>query len=125
MKRHLIFLIILCFTLSVAGQITTEPAFPVAGQSVKIIFDSKKEPRLGAFSEDLYAHTGVGVEGDGNWQYVIGQWGQNATQPKLTFKGDGIYELVITPSILDFYNVPEGKQVVNLSFVFRNSAGNK
>jgi 1,4-alpha-glucan branching enzyme len=125
MKRHLIFLIILCFTLSVAGQITTEPAFPVAGQSVKIIFDSKKETRLGAFSEDLYAHTGVGVEGDGNWQYVIGQWGQNAAQPKLTFKGDGIYELVITPSILDFYKVPGGKQVVNLSFVFRNSAGNK
>jgi 1,4-alpha-glucan branching enzyme len=107
------------------GQITTQPAFPVANGQVKIIFDSKLESRLGKYSEDLYAHTGVGIEGGANWQHVIGGWGENAAQPKLTYIGDGVYELMVAPNINDFYSVTSGQKVINMSFVFRNSAGNK
>jgi hypothetical protein len=125
MRKIYLLIVLACLNLMAFGQITTEPAFPVAGQPVKIIFDSKSESRLGSYSQDLYAHTGVGVEGAGNWQHVIGGWGENSNQPKLTYKDDGIYELLITPSINAFYSVTSGQKVINMSFVFRNSASNK
>lgn len=123
MKKIYLLFALICLNLLAFSQITTDPAFPIAGQQVKIIFDSKEESRLGAFSQDLYAHTGVGIEGVGNWQHVIGTWGQNAAQPKLTYIGDGIYELLITPTINDYYSVATGEKVINVSFVFRNSSG--
>jgi hypothetical protein len=125
MKKIYLLVVLVCLNMIAFTQITTEPAFPVAGQQVKIIFDSKLESRLGSFTQDLYAHTGVGIEGVGNWQHVIESWGNNTTQPKLTYKGDGIYELLITPSINAFYGVKTGEKVINVSFVFRNAAGTK
>ncbi len=107
------------------GQIITSPEFPVANQEVTIIFDSGKESRLEYFTGDLYAHTGVGIEGKGNWQYVIESWNNNNTQPKLTNKGGGIYELKITPDIKSFYKVPDNENIINMTFVFRSSDGSK
>ena len=124
MRTFLSFLVFFFFIAPcLKAQITTEPAFPVAGQSVRILFDSNQEERLGYFTQDLYAHTGVGIEGTGNWQYVIESWGNNTTQPKLTYLGDGIYELIISPDLHTFYGVPESKKIINLSFVFRSSNG--
>ncbi|HNW50704.1 MAG TPA: alpha-amylase family glycosyl hydrolase [Prolixibacteraceae bacterium] len=125
MEKYYLILLFAFISLMAKSQITTEPAFPIANQKVKIIFDSKKESRLGTFSQDLYAHTGVGIEGTGNWQHVIGNWGQNDVQPKLTYVGDGVYELVISPDINTFYNVTSGEKVSNMSFVFRSASGNK
>ncbi|SHF44592.1 Por secretion system C-terminal sorting domain-containing protein [Mariniphaga anaerophila] len=106
------------------GQITTDPKIPVAGEKVTITFDSSKETRLGYFTGDLYAHTGVGIEGKGDWQNVVGganSWGKNDVQPKLTNKGDGIYELEIAPDINTFYSVGDAEKVINMSFVFRSA----
>jgi pullulanase/glycogen debranching enzyme len=89
------------------------------------MFDSSKEPRLGYFTSDLYAHTGVSIEGKGDWQHVIESWGNNTTQPKLTNKGNGIYELVINPSINSYYSVSPNEIVKKMSFVFRSSDGTK
>ena len=89
-----VFLILQFFA---GAQITTEPALPVATKKVTVIFDSSKESRLGLYMGELYTHTGVIVEGKTDWQHVIGSWGNNTTQPKLTHKGNGIYELEITP----------------------------
>ena len=125
MKRYYLFFILICSYLLSLGQMTTIPVFPAVNQEVKVIFDSKQERRLGSYTQDLYAHTGVGIEGDGNWQHVIGKWGQNDVQPKLTYMGDGVYELLITPDINTFYNVPSGEKVINISFVFRSADGKK
>jgi hypothetical protein len=125
MRRYYLFLLLIGLNLLAMSQITTEPAFPIASQQVKITFDSKLDSKLGTFSQDLYAHTGVGIEGVANWQHVIGNWGQNDVQPKLSYIGDGVYELLITPDISTFYGVSAGEKVINMSFVFRNSAGNK
>ena len=95
---NLLFWLVAVYQLSFE-QITTTPALPVQNQAVTITFDSSKESRLVFFAGDLYAHTGVFVAGNSNWQYVIGTWGNNAVQPKLTNKGNGIYELVISPDI--------------------------
>jgi hypothetical protein len=123
MKRFFLLPVLACSFLFTMGQITTEPAFPVVDQQVKVIFDSKLDSRLGKYTQSLWAHTGVGIEGVGNWRHVIGNWGQNDVQPQLTYIGDGIYELIIAPDIKTFYNVPSGEKVINMSFVFRSSGG--
>ena len=105
------------------GQITTEPEFPNVNSEITITFDSSKDSRLGAFSGELYAHTGVFIEGSTDWQHVIGNWGDNNAQPKLTNKGNGIYELVITPNITDYYSVASGEVVTDITLVFRSGDG--
>jgi len=106
------------------GQITTVPEFPNVDSEITITFDSSKESRLGTFTGDLYAHTGVLIEGNTEWQHVIGDWGNNSSQPQLTNKGSGIYELVITPNITDYYSVVSGEVVTDIALVFRSADGN-
>jgi len=124
-KLKVVFLVlVLTVPLFLKAQITTEPALPVATQKVTITFNSSEETRLGYFTGDLYAHTGVGIEGKGDWQNIVGggdSWGKNDVQPKLTHKGNGIYELEITPDINSFYSVASGEKVINMSFVFRSA----
>lgn len=117
----LLFIISIVSLISGFAQISTEPAMPVAAKEVIVTFNSAQESRLGYFTGDLYAHTGVGIEGEGNWKNVIGTWGNNAVQPKLTNKGNGIYELRISPDLYTFYSVAASKKIVNMSFVFRSS----
>ncbi|GAB1451579.1 hypothetical protein MASR2M47_16350 [Draconibacterium sp.] len=125
MNRIIFLAIFLCGFLNLRAQISTDPALPVASQKVTITFDSSKESRLGFYSGDLYAHTGVIVEGNTAWQHVIGSWNNNSTQPKLTNKGSGIYELQISPDIKTFYSVTPGEKVLKIALVFRSSDGGK
>ena len=105
------------------AQITVIPTLPVATQSVTVTFDSSQDSQLGFYTGELYAHTGVIVEDKTDWQHVIESWGNNTTQPKLTNKGNGIYELQITPDINTFYSVFENEKVVQMAFVFRSADG--
>lgn len=125
---NLRFLLGICFFLTMqigVAQVTSTPALPVASQKVTITFDSSKESRLGKFTGDLYSHTGVIIEGKTDWQHVIGSWGNNTQQPKLTNKGNGIYELEISPDINSFYKVASGEKVTKMAFVFRSADGSK
>jgi hypothetical protein len=122
-KLYLLYLAALLIPASLAGQITTDPQLPVATQKVTITFDSSEESRLGLYTGELYAHTGVIVEGSNDWKYVIGAWGNNTQQPKLTHTGNGIYTLEITPDINSFYKVPQGEKVLRMAFVFRTANG--
>ena len=114
---------LILFSYLVSAQITTTPELPIATQNVTITFDSSKESRLGFFTGELFTHTGVKIEGNNDWQHVIGSWGNNTDQPKLTNKGNGIYELAITPDINSFYSVPANEKVIQLAFVFRSADG--
>jgi hypothetical protein len=88
MTRLYLFLISVLLPVYLSAQsITTNPALPIDSKPVTITFDSSKESRLGYFTSDLYAHTGVILEGSSSWQHVIGTWGNNSVQPKLTNKG--------------------------------------
>lgn len=119
-RINFIFWLVAVSQLSFA-QITTNPAFPIETSAVTITFDSSKETRLGFYTSDLYAHTGVIVEGITPWQHVIGLWGNNDIQPKLTNKGSGIYELVISPDIRTFYSVLPSEKVKKIALVFRSA----
>ena len=119
-KLSLAFLILLTGFFAKA-QITTVPEFPVASGKVTITFNSADDSRLGYFTGDLYAHTGVLLKDSVGWHNVIESWGNNETQPKLTNKGNGIYELEIAPDINTFYGVAAGEKVTDLCFVFRSA----
>jgi len=123
--RNCWFILFFIVTLSVHAQITTNPAIPVDTKAVTITFDSSKDSRLGYFTGDLYTHTGVSISGSGDWKHVIGTWGDNIKQPRLTNKGGGIYELTITPDINTFYAVPSSELVTKMNFVFRSADGSK
>ncbi|MGC9354192.1 MAG: alpha-amylase family glycosyl hydrolase, partial [Mariniphaga sp.] len=120
-KKLILLSLVTLSLINATAQITTEPKYPVATQPVTVIFDSSKESRLGYFTGDLYTHTGVIIQGNTDWQHVIGDWGVNAEQPQLTYLGNGIYELEITPDINSFYSVNETEKVVQIAFVFRSA----
>ncbi len=120
----LLFLAIL-FALNVSGQIiTTEPSLPTPSDSVTIIFNAIGTD-LENYTGTIYTHTGVILDGSSSWQHVIGSWGNNATQPKLNRIGSNKYELKISPSIIEYYNVPQTSTIMKMAFVFRNADANK
>jgi len=123
MIRYYFLSLMVLIALNLSAQITTTPQLPVAGSNVTITFDSSEDSRLGYFTGDLYAHTGVTLESSGQWQNVLGDWGDNDNQPQLTNLGNGIYELQITPDINTYYSVASGEQVTELCFVFRSADG--
>ncbi len=124
MKREVVFtLSLFIYGLFVNAQIiVTDPELPIADQPVTIYFDSSKDPgALKNFTGDLYTHTGVILEGSSNWMHVIGTWGDNSTQPKLTYLSNYQYSLSITPDINTFYNVQGGEVVKKMAFVIRSA----
>ena len=121
--KHIFTIILTILILSAKSQtITTNPEFPVPSQAVTVTFDATGTD-LEGYSGDLYAHTGVTIEGVGQWQHVIGSWGNNSTQPQLTSLGNNKWELDISPSVNDFYSVTGGELVTELCFVFRSADG--
>ncbi len=107
------------FSLTVQSQIiTSDPILPTDQEVVHIYFDATGTNMEG-YDGNVYAHTGVNIEGVGNWQHVIGGWGDNSAQPQLEKIDDDFYLLEITPNIRDFYSVPEDEIVTGLAFVFR------
>jgi len=122
--RFFSFIFLLLLTQIGLAQITTTPTFPVAQSSVTITFTSS-ESGLGNYSGDLYAHTGIMISESSGWKHVIGSWGNNLTQPKLTYIGSGKYQLIISPSINAYYGVTATETVKQLAFVFRSADGTK
>ncbi len=120
MKKILLLTFILALFYPLNAQVTTDPALPTQGAAVTITFDATGTA-LEGYTGDVYAHTGVTIDGDGRWKHVIGSWGSNSTQPKLTNTGTDLYELQITPSIDGFYSVAGGETVTELCFVFRSA----
>ncbi len=105
---------------TLAQTITSDPLLPTDEGPVSIYFDATGTD-LEGYTGDLYTHTGVTTQEDGDWQYVIGSWGNNQTQPQLQRLTANTYLLEIEPSIRDFYDVPEDKTITGLAFVFRAS----
>jgi 1,4-alpha-glucan branching enzyme len=117
---------LLLFVVIKAQLVETDPAVPVTGQLIKVYYNTDKEQgALKNYTGDLYTHTGVLLEGSSSWQHVIGTWGNNNTQPKLTYLGNYRYELDISPDIEAYYSVAENEKVVKMAFVFRNAAADK
>ncbi|MDY6801095.1 MAG: alpha-amylase family glycosyl hydrolase [Bacteroidota bacterium] len=129
LKKGILFVVFIIFLklLGNAQVVTTIPEFPTAGNDVTVYFDATQgNQALMDYNGDIYAHTGLITENSSNstdWQYVIAGWSENTEKAKLTKVSTNYYQLEITPSINDFYEVAEGEEVFKLAFVFRNSDG--
>lgn len=129
MEHTTIFLWLFLFcTLATRSQVvTTSPEFPVPSEGVTVYFDATEgNQELMGCQGDIYAHTGVITQYSSSgtdWKYVIAGWNENLPKAKLTRLSTDYYELDITPSIIDYYSVPQGENILKLAFVFRNEDG--
>lgn len=122
MKLNVLLFLGLFVQLNGFNQIvTTDPEYPTQDASCIVYFDATGTDLQG-YNGDVYAHTGVTANGS-QWQYVIGSWGNNSTQPQLIIIGTDLYQLDVTPSIRDFYGVPASKNITEMCIVFRSSDG--
>ncbi|NMH86787.1 alpha-amylase family glycosyl hydrolase [Flavivirga algicola] len=125
MKKKLSLLLLFFVSFSFAQSVSTNPVIPTANNALTITFDATGS-ELDGYTGDIYAHTGVltsASSSNTDWKHVIGEWGNNTTQPKLTNISANIYELTMTPDVLTFYNVDTNETVTNIAIVFRSSDG--
>jgi 1,4-alpha-glucan branching enzyme len=125
MKFKTFFLIAFIFiTNSIAQVITTQPEFPTETDSIVIFLDTTQPgaEELFNYSGTIYAHTGVNSN-FGNWQHVIGDWGNNQNQPALERLGANLYKLTVGfPR--EFYSVINPAEQINqIAVVFRSGDG--
>jgi len=128
MKRLSFTIISILLSSLVFGQVvSTDPIFPKENESVVITFNaSEGDSGLEGFSGDIWAHTGVLTDkssSPGDWKYVIAGWSENTDKAKLKSLGGDLWELEISPSIREFYAVPDNETIESLAFVFRNADG--
>jgi glycosidase len=108
--------------------ITTDPAIPVATESITVYYDATLGTGgLKDFTGEVYAHTGVLTENSSNnqdWKYAP-TWGDNSAKYKMTRLEANLYSLEITPSIREYYGVPESETITHMAFVFRSADNSK
>lgn len=126
--------ILLLATLMVAAGlhaqlITTDPAAPTDDQAVTVTFDATQGTAgLADCNCDVYLHTGVITQNstsDSDWQYVQTDWGVVNPDWQLTPVAgeDNKYTYTFGPSIREYFSVPDGEEIQQVSFVFRNGDG--
>ena len=105
--------------------ISTDPAFvtEVMTEDITVILNTAGTAADG-FTGELYAHTGVlttASTSNGDWKYVLSDWGQNIPECKLVSKVDNIWHYTIKGGVHAWYGVPENEKVTHIAFVFRSA----
>lgn len=127
--NRLYFLIIFLLSTgySFSQVVTTNPSLPFDNQSVVVTFDaSQGDKGLMNYTGTIYAHTGVITDkstSESNWKYVKAAWTVNKDSCKLTKISANQYQLTLSPSIRQYYNVPSSEKILKMAFVFRSSDG--
>jgi len=123
------FKILLCLLVSFAfakaqSPVTTSPATPTQTDNVTLLFDAVGTDLEDA-STQIYAYTGVTINGD-RWQNIKQPtFAENNGAPMFTKTGANTYELNFGMSIEQFYNVQPGDVVSEICLVVRNAAADK
>ena len=105
--------------------ISTDPAFVTEAmtEDITVILNTAGTAADG-FSGELYAHTGVLTDkstSNGDWKYVLSDWGKNIPECKLESKGDNIWHYTIKGGVHAWYKVPDTEKVTHIAFVFRSA----
>ncbi len=124
--KYLLFALILTVAKIFPQIVVTVPETPTENDSITIYFDATQPgaEQLLNYTGTLYTHTGVNTN-LGNWQHVIGDWGNNTNQPALTRDSANHYHLNIgLPR--QFYNITDPSEHIQaLAFVFRSADATK
>ena len=124
--KILILFLFLGLTTGFSQIVVTVPQYPTENDSIIIYFDATQPgaSELLNYTGTVYAHTGV-TTNNGTWQHVIGNWGDNTTQPALTRLGANYYKLVIG-NPRQFYSITDNTEhITELDFVFRSEDATK
>jgi 1,4-alpha-glucan branching enzyme len=121
LKNTIVFITALVLCSIVQAQVVSDPTLPTADAPIEITLDVTGTS-LEGYTGLIYAHTGVTVNST-PWQYIIGSWGDNVTQPAMTSMGNNLFTLDITPDVFAYYGVPTSEMPTALSFVFRSADG--
>ncbi len=119
MKKITLLLFLLLGAVSF-GQVTTSPS-PADPAGPVTLFFNKAGTGLASYTGTIYAHIGLTVNGQ-QWQNVIEAWGNNTTQPALTFVSGTTYKLEIPTSLYSYFNVPTTSTITQICVVFRSAA---
>ncbi len=128
MKKLLVVLFIVLITniVSFSQIVTIIPEYPTQNDSIVVLFDAT-QPGASAllnYTGTVYAHTGV-TTNFGQWQHVIGSWGNNTNQPALTRISANLYKLTIGYP-RTFYSVTNpSEKILKLAMVFRSADATK
>ncbi|WP_313383521.1 alpha-amylase family glycosyl hydrolase [Chishuiella sp.] len=114
-------IIMLLFIIYIRAQISTIPTILEQNLPATIFFD-KNGTGLENYSGNIYAHTGITIDGV-EWQNTIGNWGDNTNQPQLKFISNTTYKLDIPSSIYQFYSSNSSKNITAINVVFRSEDG--
>ncbi|WP_372756013.1 alpha-amylase family glycosyl hydrolase [Mariniflexile sp.] len=121
MKKLLLLLSLTIYTITTSAQISWQGGtIPEETNSATLLFD-KTGTGLASYSGDIYAHTGVTINDNTDWQNVIGSWGNNATQPVLQLVSGNIYKLDLTPSIKAYYSYTGSGTITSINIVLRSA----
>lgn len=105
-------------------QVTTEPAFPAAGQEITIFYDATQGTSGLAGVDQVYMHSGVILDSPSGvaWTNVVGNWGQDDGIGEMTRVENESNLWMITLNPRDYFNVPEDP-IYRIGMVFRNPNG--
>ena len=129
--RYILTSLFLLFISSFSlGQIVTiTPSTATGDDEVTLIYDAA-QGNAGLVGEDkVYIHAGIITDApDGTeWQYVIGNWGQDdgiGQMTKVTGE-ENKWQFTYTPTVRDYHSAPSSENIFRLSMVFRNADGSK
>ncbi len=132
-RLNLTVLIGFCLATSIVSQgqtVTLSPANPTAEQIVTLTFDATGTPLAG--ESKVYFHSGVvttttTTPGSGDWKYVKGNWGKDdgTGQMSAVTGQSNKWQISLSPTLRQYYGVPDGTPIFWLAMVFRNASGSK
>ncbi len=120
MFKKIAFFILLAPLYIYSQVVTSTPIFATESDSIVVFFHADLgDAGLENYTGNVFAHTGVNTN-VGDWQHVIGSWGDDAAQPQLTRLSANLYILVIGYP-REFYGITDtNEHITSLNFVFRS-----
>ena len=101
--------------------ITLEPSVPNADEACVIKFNPVSGNPLYNHQGELYGHLGIVVEGE--WTFVVADWGTTDEKVKFTKVADNSWELNIEPSVREYFGSGE-TPVTMMAIIVRDAEGN-
>ncbi|MEZ4985330.1 MAG: hypothetical protein R2795_09890 [Saprospiraceae bacterium] len=128
MKKLLGLMLFGWLALAVQAQyVVLTPASAGAEDAATLIFDASEGNGELAGASKVYMHHGVVTDSPTGtaWQYVVGNWGQDDGVGEMTpVAGQpDKWQLTFSPSIREYFGVPEGVNIFRISGVFRSADG--
>ena len=125
-------LIVLFGTFGLYAQlITTDPGAPVPSAPLTITFDATEgNAGLAGCGCDVYLHAGLITSAStsgSDWQYTATTWGEANDAWKLTPVANEAdhYTYTFSPTLREYFGVPEGEEILQLALVFRDATGDR